>query len=78
MQTQATPASIVAPAPVSEVIAIVTSKPGIAASELTKLAQQEVRGVVQLYLAGKVDQWYTRSDGRGSRPFPAVQDRRRG
>jgi hypothetical protein len=55
----------VASAPVAEVMAITTIKAGIALPDLMKLVQEEVRGAVQLYLDGKIDQWYSRSDGKG-------------
>jgi hypothetical protein len=64
MQPQATPTP--APAPVTEVMAMTTLKPGVALPDVMKLVQEEVRVAVQLYLDGKVDQWYTRSDGKGA------------
>jgi hypothetical protein len=39
---------------------------GVALPDVMKLAQEEVRFAVQPYLDGKIDQWYTRSDGKGS------------
>jgi hypothetical protein len=41
-------------------------KPGVAIPDLMKLVPEEVRVAVQLYLDGKVDQWYTRGDGKGA------------
>jgi hypothetical protein len=41
-------------------------KPGVAISEVMKLMQDEVSTAVQLYLDGKVEQWYTRTDGKGA------------
>ena len=63
MQPQPTPTP--APAPVTEVMAMTTLKPGVALPDVMKLVQEEVRVAVQLYLDGKIDQWYTRSDGKG-------------
>jgi hypothetical protein len=65
MQPQTAAAPAVASAPVAEVMAITTIKAGIALPDLMKLVQEEVRGAVQLYLDGKIDQWYSRSDGKG-------------
>jgi hypothetical protein len=65
MQPQTAPAPAAAPAPVTAVMALTTLKPGVALSDLMKLVQEEVRGAVQLYLDGKIDQWYSRSDGKG-------------
>jgi hypothetical protein len=62
MQPQTTPT----PAPVTEVMAMTTLKPGVALPDVMKLVQEEVRVAVQLYLDGKIDQWYTRSDGKGA------------
>jgi hypothetical protein len=65
MQPQTAPVPAAAAPPVIEVIAITTLKPGISLPDLMKLAPEEVRGAVQLYLEGKIDQWYSRSDGKG-------------
>ncbi len=62
MQSQTTPA----PPPVTAVIAMTTLKPGVAHPDVVKLVQEEVHVAVQLYLEGKIDQWYTRSDGKGA------------
>ena len=65
MQPQST---AVAPAlaPVTEVMAMTSLKPGVALPDVMKLVQEEVRVAVQLYLEGKVDRWYTRGDGKGA------------
>ena len=64
MQPQvAAPAA--APAPVTEVMAMVRLKPGVSLPDVMKLVPDEARGATQLYLEGKIDQWYTRSDGKG-------------
>ena len=65
MQPQTAPAPAAAAPPVIEVIAITTLKPGVSLPDLMKLGQEEVRGAAQLYLEGKIDQWYSRSDGKG-------------
>lgn len=55
---QATPSAV----PVTEVLAVASVKPGPFPDEARKLIPDEVRGVVQLYLDGKVEQMYMRSD----------------
>jgi hypothetical protein len=54
MQPQTAPVPAAVASPVTAVIAITTLKPGVSLSDLMKLAQQEVRGAVQLYLEGKI------------------------
>jgi hypothetical protein len=66
MQPQTTPTPTPAPAPATEVIAMTSLKPGVALPDVMKLVQEEVHVAVQLYLDGKIDQWYTRSDGKGA------------
>ena len=63
-QAQAT-APARAPAPVTEVMAMTSVKPGVALSDVMKVVPEEVRGVAQLYMDGKIEQWYTRGDGKG-------------
>lgn len=60
-------AAVAAPAaaPVTEVMAMTSVKPGVALPDVRKLAPEEVRGVAQLYMDGKIEQWYTRGDGKG-------------
>jgi hypothetical protein len=48
-------------------------KPEIARPDVMRLVQEEVRVAVQLYLEGKIDQWYTRSDGKGAVLFCTVR-----
>ena len=58
-------ASAPAPVPVTEVMAMTSVKPGVSVPDLMKLVPEEVRGVAQLYMDGKIEQWYTRGDGKG-------------
>jgi hypothetical protein len=44
---------------------LLTAKPGIPREEFRKVMPEEVRATLQLYLDGKVRQWYSRSDGKG-------------
>jgi hypothetical protein len=66
IQPQTAPVPATAPPPVTEVIAMTRLKPGVALPDVMKLLQEEVRVAVQLYLDGKIDQWYTRGDGKGA------------
>jgi hypothetical protein len=66
IQPQTAPVPATAPPPVIEVIAMTRLKPGVALPDVMKLVQEEVRVAVQLYLDGKIDQWYTRGDGKGA------------
>jgi hypothetical protein len=64
-QAQTASASAPVPAPVTEVMAMASIKPGVAVADVMKLVPEEVRSVAQLYMDGKIEQWYTRGDGRG-------------
>ena len=64
LQMQATPAP--PSAPVTEVMVMTSRKPGVSLQDVVKLAPEEVRSAVQLYLDGKIDRWYTRADGKGA------------
>lgn len=57
-QTPATPK-------VTSVMATLTVKPGITQDQIMKVLPAEVRDTVQLYLDGKIQQWYARGDGKG-------------
>src|SRR5579871_4934145 len=46
-------------------MAMSSVKPGVAISDVMKLVPDEVRAVAQLYMDGKIQQWYTRGDGKG-------------
>jgi hypothetical protein len=58
-QAQATP-------PTSGVMVILTVKAGVTREQVMAVMPDEIRQTVQLYLNGKVREWYTRSDGRGA------------
>jgi hypothetical protein len=53
------------PVPTTAVLVSLTIKPDIDRSQLMKVMPDEVRETVKLYLDGKIQQWYARSDGRG-------------
>jgi hypothetical protein len=65
LQVQPQAAAATVAMPVTEVIAMASPKPEVATSDVMKLVPDEVQAVVQLYLDGKVEQWYSRSDGKG-------------
>ena len=48
------------------VFAILTAKPGVKREEVMAVMPAEIRATVQLYLAGKIREWYAREDGKGS------------
>ena len=49
----------------TDVLVMLTVKPGIAREQVLKVMPQEVRDTVGLYLDGKIRQWFSRGDGRG-------------
>ena len=51
---------------VTGVIAILTVKPGVTRDQVMAVMPAEIRETVQLYLAGKIRDWYSRGDGRGA------------
>jgi hypothetical protein len=53
------------PTKTTEVMVLLSAKPGIPREEFRKVMPEEVRATLQLYLDGKVRQWYSRSDGKG-------------
>jgi hypothetical protein len=48
------------------VLVILTVKAGITREQVMAVMPDEIRQTVQLYLNGKVREWYSRSDGRGA------------
>lgn len=59
-QTQA-PAAVI-----SGVFALLTAKPGVTREQIMAFMPAEIRGTVQLYLEGKIREWYARADGKGA------------
>jgi hypothetical protein len=57
---QAQPAS-----PTTQVMVALTVRPAVARGDLMKTMPDEIRATVKLYLDGKIQQWYSRSDGKG-------------
>ena len=48
------------------VFALLTAKPGITREQVMVVMPAEIRATVQLYLEGKIREWYARDDGRGA------------
>ena len=51
--------------PAAGVLTILTPKPGATVEQIMKIMPAEIRATVPLYLDGKIQQWFTRGDGRG-------------
>jgi hypothetical protein len=49
----------------AEVLATLTVKDGITREQIAPVMPGEVKATVQLYLDGKIQQWYSRADGKG-------------
>lgn len=47
------------------VMVIVTVKAGVTREQVMAVMPAEIRQTVQLYLDGKIREWYSRADGRG-------------
>src|SRR5215467_9661485 len=55
-----------APQPkITGVLTMLTPKPGITLEQVMKIMAAEIRATVPLYLEGKIQQWFTRGDGKG-------------
>ena len=50
---------------ITGVLTILSPKAGVTAEQVMKLMPAEIRATVPLYLEGKIQQWYTRGDGKG-------------
>ena len=50
---------------VTAVLTILSPKPGVTPEQVMKIMPAEIRATVPLYLEGKIQQWYTRGDGKG-------------
>jgi hypothetical protein len=63
----AAPLSAQSPAstPATQVLTSLTVKADVDRGQLMKVMPDEVRETLKLYLDGKIQQWYSRSDGRG-------------
>ena len=54
-----------APTPTTAILATLTVKPDVDRARVMQVLPEEVRATVQMYLDGKIQQWFSRSDGRG-------------
>ena len=50
---------------ITGVLTILSPKPGATPEQITKIMPAEIRATVPLYLDGKIQQWFTRGDGKG-------------
>ena len=50
---------------ITGVLTILTPKTGVTVEQVMKIMPAEIRATVPLYLDGKIQQWFTRGDGRG-------------
>ena len=48
------------------VFALLKAKPGVTRERVMALMPVEIRATVQLYLDGKIREWYAREDGNGA------------
>ena len=51
---------------VTGAMVILTVKAGVTRDQVMAVMPAEIRETVQLYLAGKIRDWYSRGDGRGA------------
>jgi hypothetical protein len=47
------------------VFVLLSPKPGVTRNQVMAVMPAEIRATVQLYLDGKIREWYSREDGRG-------------
>jgi hypothetical protein len=50
---------------ITHVLATLSLKDGVTREKIMPVMQTEVRETVNLYLDGKIQQWYSRGDGKG-------------
>ena len=53
------------PPKTTDILVLMTPKPGVQREQIMKTMPLEVRATVRLYLDGKIRQWFQRSDGKG-------------
>jgi hypothetical protein len=51
---------------ITAVMVMLTVKAGVTREQVMAVMPSEIRRTVQLYLAGKIRDWYSRADGRGA------------
>ena len=52
--------------PTTGIFALLTAKPGVTRERVMAIMPAEIRATVQLYLQGKIREWYARADGTGA------------
>jgi hypothetical protein len=62
----------------TEVMVVLTAKPGITRQQIMAIMPSEVRETVKLYLGGKIRQWYSPGGWQRRRLHGRREDRRRG
>jgi hypothetical protein len=65
LHTQAQAAAPLPPVPVTDVMVLLSRKPSVTTADLMKVLPEEARETMLLYLNGKIEQWYSRADGKG-------------
>ncbi|MGA9718767.1 MAG: hypothetical protein WBQ79_10845 [Acidobacteriaceae bacterium] len=50
----------------TEVLVILTPRQGVTPQQIMAVIPSEIRATVNLYLDGKIRQWYSRGDGKGA------------
>jgi hypothetical protein len=64
------------PVPTTRILAVGTIVAGADLAKVTAILPTEVRATAQLYLEGKIDQWYSQQDKRGVVFILNVTDRK--
>ena len=50
---------------ITGVFALLKAKPGVTRGQIMAIMPAEIRATVQLYIDGKIREWYSREDGTG-------------
>jgi len=66
MSNQSAAQTQVAAPTTTGVLVILTAKSGITREQVMAVMPAEVRATVQLYVNGKIREWFSRADGRGA------------
>jgi hypothetical protein len=66
MTTQSQPAPRPRGTTATGILALLRAKPGVTRERVMAIMPAEIRATVQLYLDGKIREWYSREDGRGA------------
>lgn len=53
------------PTPTTKILAIGTINPGVDRQKVFEILPEEVRDTADIYLEGKIDQWYSQQNGNG-------------